>query len=268
MNIFTIGFIPFRLIDILDIGLFTVVFYRIFIMIKDTRAITMFLGLVTVVICGFFIDLFNLTIVSWIFDSVGTVFWLAFFVIFQPEFRRILMQLGQNRILRTLLKIESKTVIDEIVKSAFLLSDKRIGGLFVLQKNVGLKHVIETGTSLKAEVTSELLVTIFYPGTPLHDGAVIIVNDMLIAAQCILPISQKHDLESKYGTRHRAALGMSEESDAVIIVISEETGDISIAYNGKLLRIESEIILKKRILRLFNQKKSVGSLAGRQVTSI
>lgn len=251
MPLFNIGFITFKLADLLDLIIFTGLFYRLFIMLKDTRALTMFIGMFTILIMGIVAGMLNFSVISMLMESIGTIFWLAFFILFQPELRRLLMQLGQSRLIRKLFKIEAKTVIDEIVKASFELSDKRIGGLIVLQKNVGLKNISETGIALKSEVSSELICTIFYPGTPLHDGAVIIVNDVIVAAECILPVSHDPEIDSKYGTRHRAALGLSEESDAVIIVISEETGKVSLAYNGKLLIIENQEKLKKRITRLF-----------------
>jgi len=222
MHIFSIEFINFSFTDLVDLFLFTGIFYKLFIMLKDTRAITMFLGMFSILLLGWFADFLNFGILSWVMQSIGPIFWLAFFILFSPELRRILLQIGQNKIIRSLLKIEAKTVIDVIVTSAFALS--------------------------------ELLVTLFYPGTPLHDGAVVIVNDVLVAAACLLPMTSK-EVDSKYGTRHRAALGLSEESDAVVIIVSEETGDVSIAYNGKLLKVEDTESLKKKIKRLFHQMK-------------
>jgi len=251
MHLFDIGFIPFNLVDFLDLILFTVIFYRFYIMIKDTRAITMFVGLFSVLIFGVIAESLNFSIISWLMASIGPIFWLAFFILFQPELRRILIEIGHNRFIRMLLKIETKTVIDEVAKAAFILSEKRFGGLLVLQRSVGIKGVVDTGVLLKSEVTAELLVTIFFPRSPLHDGAAIINNDVLVAAQCILPVSDRDNLDTKYGTRHRAALGLSEESDAVIIVISEETGDISIVFKGEFLKIESEESLVKKVKRLF-----------------
>ncbi len=251
MHLFDIGFIPFNLVDFLDLILFTVIFYRFYIMIKDTRAITMFVGLFSVLIFGVIAESLNFSIISWLMGSIGPIFWLAFFILFQPELRRILIEIGHNRFIRMLLKIETKTVIDEVAKAAFILSEKRFGGLLVLQRSVGIKNVIDTGVMLKSEVTAELLVTIFFPRSPLHDGAAIINNDVLVAAQCILPVSDRDNLDTKYGTRHRAALGLSEESDAVIIVVSEETGDISIVFKGEFLKIETEESLVKKVKRLF-----------------
>ncbi|MBN1967801.1 MAG: diadenylate cyclase CdaA [Candidatus Delongbacteria bacterium] len=251
MVLFKIGFIDFNLADFVDILLFTIIIYKLFNLVRDTRVITMFIGIFTILLIGFFADLLNLTILSWLVKSISTVFWLLIFILFQPEFRRILMYIGQNKLIRKFLKIEVKTVTDEIVHAAYALSEKRFGGLFVLQKNVGLKAVVDTGVPLKSEVTSDLLTTIFYPRSELHDGAVVIANDVLLAARCILPITSREDLEAKYGTRHRAALGLSEESDAVIIVVSEETGNVSVAYNGEILKIESPEQLIKKIERLF-----------------
>ena len=200
MNLFDIGFLNFKLLDLFDMVLFTSISYKLFLMLKDTRAITMFIGMVFIAFIAFVTDFLNFTIVSWLLDSMGPIFWVAFVILFQPELRRILLQIGQNKLVRKLLKIDPKTVTDEIVKASFELSEKRFGGLFVLQKNVGLKNVIETGTMLKSEVSKELLVSIFFPRSPLHDGAIVIVNDVLVAAQCILPISQREDIDSKYGT--------------------------------------------------------------------
>ncbi len=251
MTFFNIGFITFGLSDLLDILLFTGIIYKLFILVKDTRVITMFIGVLSILFLGVLAETFNFTILTWLVRSLSTVFWLAFFILFQPELRRVLMLIGQNRFIRKMLKIEAKTIVDEVVFAAFALSEKRYGALFVLQKNMGLKSIVDTGVPLKSEVSSDLLTTIFYPRSELHDGAVIISDDVLLAARCILPITSREDLEAKYGTRHRAALGMSEESDAVIVVVSEETGTVSIAYNGEILKVDDEDMLKNKIKRLF-----------------
>lgn len=253
MTLINFGFISFGVSDLVDIIIFTAVFYKLFTMVKDTRAITMFVGVLSIILIGRVADFFNLTIISWIIDSLSTIFWLAFFIIFQPELRRILLQLGQNRFVRKIFKIEAKTVVKEVAEAAFALSEKRFGGLFVLQKNMGLKGIVETGVELKSEVNSDLLISIFFPRSPLHDGAVLISNDVLVAARCILPLSQRHNLESKYGTRHRAAIGLTEESDAVVVVVSEETGNISLAFNGEILKVDDMETLVNKINRIFSQ---------------
>jgi len=255
MELFKIGFISFTIIDLTDILLVSFIFYKLYDVVKDSRATTMFLGMMMVVLVGLVADFFNLTIISWILTSMRTVFWLAFFILFQPELRRILTHIGQNRIIRKLLQIKTQTIFDEIVKAAFMLSEKRIGGLIVLQKNVGIKAVIESGIPIKSEVTPELIVTIFNPSSPLHDGAVIISNDQIVAAKCILPSTSK-DIGAQFGTRHRAAVGLSEESDAIIVIVSEETGDVRIAYDGDLLKLNNNEDLKLKLEKLFKYDRS------------
>jgi diadenylate cyclase len=255
MELFRIGFISFTIVDLADILIFTFVFYKLYSVVKDSRATTMFLGMLSVVVIGIFAEFLNLTIMSWIINSLRTIFWLGFFILFQPELRRILTHIGQNRVLNRLLQIKTQTIFDEVSKAAFMLSEKRIGGLIVLSKNVGIKSVIESGIQIKSDVSPELLATIFNPASPLHDGAVVVSNDQIVAAKCILPASTK-DIGPQFGTRHRAAVGLSEESDAIIVVVSEETGEVRIAYDGDLLRIDNADDLKKRMEKLFSYDRS------------
>ena len=255
MELFKIGFLTFSFVDLADIMLFTFIFYKLYNVVKDSRATTMFLGLMIVVMFAVVVEFFNLAVMTWMMTSIKTIFWLAFFILFQPELRRILTHIGQNRIIRQFLQIKVQTVFDEISKATFMLSDKRIGGLIVLQKNVGIKSVIESGISIKSDLTSELIVTIFNPSSPLHDGAIVVSNDQIIAAKCILPTTTK-DIGPQFGTRHMAAVGLSEESDAIIVVISEETGDVRIAFDGDLLKMSKEEELKIKLDKLFKHEKT------------
>lgn len=250
MELFKIGFITFTISDLADILLFTFIIYKLYNVVKDSRATTMFIGLIFVITIGIIADFLNLSIISWLVNALKTIFWLAFFILFQPEIRRVLTHIGQNKLVRRFLQIKIQTVFDSVAKAAFMLSDKRIGGLIVLQKNVGMKGVIESGIMIKSEVTPELIVTIFSPSSPLHDGAVIISNDQLVAAKCYLPATTK-DIGSQFGTRHRAAVGLSEESDAIIIVVSEETGEVRLAYDGDLLKTDKYEDLKVKLEKLF-----------------
>jgi len=254
MELFQIGFLSFTISDLTDIILFTFIFYKLYNVVKDSRATTMFLGLLLVVLVGIVADFLNLAIMSWLVNSIKTIFWLAFFILFQPEIRRILTHIGQNRLIRKFLQIKSQTIFDEIAKAAFMLADKRLGGLIVLQKNVGIKTVIESGIPIKSEVTPELIVTIFNPTSPLHDGAVVISNDQIVAAKCILPSTAK-EIGSQFGTRHRAAVGLSEESDAIIVVVSEETGEVRIAYDGDLLKTNKDEDLNLKLEKLFKYEQ-------------
>jgi diadenylate cyclase len=254
MELFRIGFLSFTLADLADISLFTFIFYKLYNVVKDSRATTMFLGLLFVVLVGIISDFLNLVIMSWLVSSIKTIFWLAFFILFQPELRRILTHIGQNKLVRKFLQIKTQTIFDEVAKAAFMLSDKRLGGLIVLQKNVGIKSVIESGIPIKSEVSSELIVTIFNPSSPLHDGAVVISNDQIVAAKCLLP-STAREIGSQFGTRHRAAVGLSEESDAIIVVVSEETGEVRIAYDGDLLKTNKDEDLNLKLEKLFRYER-------------
>jgi diadenylate cyclase len=180
-----------------------------------------------------------------------TVWVIAFVIIFQPELRRALASLGQHRFLSRFFTVEETGVLPEIIKSVSRLAEKGIGAIIVLEKDMGLKNYIETGTKIDARLTAELVETIFSPTSPLHDGAVIVQNDRVAAAGCILPLTQDQRLSVSLGTRHRAAIGLTEETDAVVIVVSEETQAISYAQSGKLTRKIDINTLRAELLRNF-----------------
>lgn len=223
-------------VDLLDIIIVAFLFYRLFLLIRGTRASQMFIGLFLLIVLSIVAQWLNLNAVNWILSSLKTVWVIAFVILFQPELRKALSLLGQNRILGAFLKVEQSGTVSEIVKACQQLSMKNIGAIIVIEQDVGLRNYIETGTPLDARVTSDLLVTIFTPPGPLHDGAVIVDKNRVIAAGCILPLSQNPRLGTSLGTRHRAGLGLSEETDAITIIVSEETGMISLAMGGKLKR--------------------------------
>lgn len=223
-------------IDLLDIIIVAFLFYRLFLLVKGTRATQMFIGLFLLIILSVVVQWLNLNALNWILSSLKTVWVVAFVILFQPELRRALTQLGQNRLLGFIIKVEESGTVSEIVKACHQLVQKGLGAIIVIEQDVGLRNYIETGTPLDAKVTSELIVTIFTPPSPLHDGAVIIEKSRVLAAGCILPLSQNPRLAKSLGTRHRAGLGLSEESDAVVIIVSEETASISLAIGGKLKR--------------------------------
>jgi diadenylate cyclase len=230
---------PFQIkltVDILDVIIVAFLFYRLFLLIKGTRATQMFIGLFLLIIVSFFAQWLNLNALNWILSSLKTVWVIAFVILFQPELRKALTQMGQNRVIGFFIKVEESGTVTEIVKSCHQLSQKGLGAIIVIEQDVGLKNYIETGTPLDARVTAELLGTIFTPPGPLHDGAAIIEKNRIVAAGCILPLSQNPRLGKSLGTRHRAGLGLSEETDAIVIIISEETRMISLAIAGKLKR--------------------------------
>ncbi len=194
---------------------------------RGTRAVHMFFGLVILFILSVVAQWAHLMALNWIISSLKTVWVIAFVIIFQPELRRALASLGQHRFLSRFFTVEETGVLPEIIKSVTRLADKGIGAIIVLEKDMGLKNYIETGTKIDARLTAELIETIFSPTSPLHDGAVIVQNDRITAAGCILPLTQDQRLSVSLGTRHRAAIGLTEETDAVVIVVSEETQAIS-----------------------------------------
>lgn len=257
IDLFKIGFINFTLLDLLDIVAVYIIFYSLYKVLRGTRAAQMFAGMLMIIIASFIVQILNMEGLSWLISSFAGVWVIAFVIIFQPELRRLLIQIGQSRLIRTIFKVEENRAINAVVDAADQLAERHYGGLIILQKDTGLKGIMESGIILQAEVSSELLVSIFFPRTPLHDGAVVISNDLIQAAKCILPLTQNPEVDKSLGTRHRAALGMTEESDAVAIVVSEETGRIAVAYLGEFLhRNLDKINLKKYLEMIFEVAKS------------
>ena len=235
LELFKLGFLTVTLVDVLDILIISYILYKLYFFIRGSRAAQMFIGLILILIASVVVQLLGFSGLNWIFSSLRTVWLVAFVILFQPELRRILIYLGQVPLIRRILRVSMpRRLTEEILKAAMELSKRGFGGLIVVVQNTGVKSIIETGQKIQAEISVPLIVSIFNPRSPLHDGAIVIQNEMIEAAQCILPLSQRPDLDPKFGTRHRAALGLSEESDAVIVIVSEETGKISLAYEGEL----------------------------------
>lgn len=216
----------------LEIIILWFVLYRILLFARGTRAAQVLKGIIVLIILFLFTQRFGLETLNWILTKLFALSVIAVLIIFQPELRRGLARLGQNHFLGSFLKEEQ--IIEEIVTAVINLSQKKIGALIAIEREVALKPYIESGVPLQSKLTHELLSTIFIPNAPLHDGGVIIEEGLLAAAGCLFPLSQNPRLSKILGTRHRAALGLTEETDAVVIVISEETGAISVAMGGKL----------------------------------
>jgi diadenylate cyclase len=224
-------------LDILDVGIVTVLFYKLYMFIRSTRAVTMFLGLLLIIGAGFLAGFLGLHGLNWIIASLKTIWLVGFLIVFQPELRRALSTLGQNPIVRPFVaRARVSEAAGTLVNAVFEMADSRTGALIVILGGAGLKGVIETGTPLHARISEELLLSIFNTKAPLHDGAVILQGDTILAAGCILPLTQDPRLSRTLGTRHRAALGISEETDVDVIVVSEETGTVSHAKGGRLTR--------------------------------
>jgi diadenylate cyclase len=242
------------LVNIFDIAITAYIFYRLMLLFKGTRSVQIILGILTLVIMTFVSrDFLHLRTLSWLLDKfwVATVIILA--VIFQSEIRSALAQLGSAPWNRILMPLEVEFV-NQIIDALTYFSNNRIGALIVLEQDTGLRNYIETGTVINGQVSSELIKSIFNPKSPLHDGAVIIQNARLTAAGCILPLSHEPNISKILGTRHRAAIGLSEVTDAIVIVASEETSGISVARSGKLETGVDLDDLKRRLIDLYRQR--------------
>ncbi len=226
-------------INIVDVLLVWFVVYQLIKVIKGTKAVQLLKGIFAIVIARIVTDIFDLTTLGWMIDQVLNWGILAVIIIFQPELRRALEQLGRGRLFaRTMMdeEEERKRILEALSKSVNYMAKRRIGALISIEKETGLSEYIETGTPLNSNLTSELLINIFIPNAPLHDGAVILQRNRIAAAGCYLPLSESPFISKELGTRHRAAIGLSEVSDAITIIVSEETGAISIATDGNLNR--------------------------------
>lgn len=224
-------------LDILDVAIVTVLFYKLYMFIRSTRAVTMFLGLLIIIGAGFLAEFLGLEGLNWIIGSLKTIWLIGFLIVFQPELRRALSTLGQNPLVRPFVtRGEAGESVDMLTHVIFQMAEARTGALILMLGQTGLKGVIETGTPLYAQLSEELILSIFQIKSPLHDGAVIIHRDQIVAAGCILPLTQDTRLSRTLGTRHRAAIGITEESDCEAIVVSEETGTVSYARAGRLKR--------------------------------
>ena len=232
MTLFKIGFLTITILDIVDILLVTWLFIKLYSYFRGTRAGQMLVGLIIILLSSFVFRAIGMSGMTWIVDQVQTVWVVAFVILFQPELRRLLIYVGTTRFFQRLFRVGSSSTIDAVVKASVQMQERGWGAIIVLQRDTGLKNIKEAGTPVKAEVSSPLLVSIFNPQSPLHDGAVIIQNNIIEAAQCILPLTESDMVDPEMGTRHRAALGISEETDIIAIVVSEEKKRISVAVNG------------------------------------
>ncbi|HJU90103.1 MAG TPA: diadenylate cyclase CdaA [Gemmatimonadaceae bacterium] len=222
--------------DAVEIIVVAYVIYRVLLLIHGTRAVQMLIGIVVLVLAYALAWTFKLTMITYILGLVFTYGAFAALVVFQPELRAALAHLGQTPMARFFKRMEVGEVAEEIAEAVERLSRSGIGSIIALEREVNLGDYVQSGTSMQAKVSSDLLATIFTPYSPLHDGAVIVRGDTIIGAGCILPLTQQPLEDRSLGTRHRAALGLSDETDALVIVVSEETATISVAQNGRLMR--------------------------------
>ena len=235
---------------LLDIFILTFIIYKGYQILVQTRAIQLIKGAFTLIIIYFFAFVLNLKTLLWVLELFGPNIVIGIAIIFQPELRKIFTRLGQGNWFRFSSNTETHH-FESVINSIEILSDHRQGSLIVLPRKVGLKNILETGTMIDSELSTSLILTLFSEDAPLHDGAVIIKSGRIIAAGCFLPLSEQIDIKKSFGTRHRAALGLAEETDAVVIIVSEETGAISLAYDANLLYNLSLTELSENLQKIF-----------------
>lgn len=241
---------------LLEILILAVLIYYLIIFFRGTRGVQVLVGLLVFSFAFFLTSLLRMDTLYWLLTRVSGYFVIAFVVIFQPEIRRFLAELGKRHILRG--AGMDRAMVDAVAQAVLLLADRKIGALIAIEQEIGTRTVQESGTSIDSALTPELLASIFFPHTPLHDGGVIIKDGRILAAGCLFPLSTREELSKALGTRHRAAIGLTEETDAVVVVVSEETGTISVAYKGRLTRGLDEEKLKRLLSMLLLRKPGLG----------
>lgn len=237
---------------ILEVGILAFLLYSALLFVRGTRAMTILLGLAMVIIAMVGLSEFlQLEVIEWILLKMWTFLAIAVLVLFQPEIRRAFAQIGSQQ---NLLRLHSnawreKELIDTLLDTTFFLGDHRIGALIAIERDIGTRAFSDTGVDINAPVSQELVTTIFFPNTPLHDGGIIVRDNMLASAGCIFPLTQSPEFSQSLGTRHRAAVGITEETDAVAIVVSEESGAVSLAHRGRLVRGIDRARLQRHLIK-------------------
>lgn len=259
MELFKIGFLSVKIMDVIDILIVTYVFYKLYTIMKGTIASQIFIALVLIIAFSFIAQLLNMQATGWLLSRITDIWVIAFIILFQPEIRRLLLFIGKTRVAKIFTKTNIDENVNEIAEACFELKNRGWGALMVIERTTGLKNVIETGDIIQSRIKKEILISIFNPKSPLHDGAVIFKNEKIEAARCLLPLSEPEKIRNKnLGTRHRAGIGITEISDAVAIIVSEERRVISVAENGELTFYDNISQLKERLIKSMG-KTSVAS---------
>lgn len=234
---------------LIDIGVVSFLFYKILYMLRDSRALQLIKGVVLILVLSLIADFLELSTVSYLIKLLLQILPVLIVVMFQPEIRRAIEGIGKNKLRDLFVPHNSSTdtnvMVEEVVKAVFAMSEEKVGALIVFERSTNLGEIIRTGTLVEANVSTQLLRMIFVPKTPLHDGAVIIRSNKIYAAACYLPLTDNPDLSKDLGTRHRAGIGITETADCITVIVSEETGTVSIARNGVLTRNMTPDILRK-----------------------
>ena len=241
-----------QFLSLVDIAIVALILYYAFLFIRGTKASKIVYGILFLILVVFLGRLLNLRTLNWVLGHLATMVVVAIPVVFQPELRRGLERLGRSKFLsKTYFLSDRKLarIVQEVVKALKILKTNKVGALIVIERQTGLGEYLESGTKLNADLTSELILNIFFPNSPLHDGAIIIQGDKIAAASCVLPLDESKTTYT-YGTRHRAALGISENADAVVLVVSEERGVVSIVVNGQIKENVDFADLEARLIKL------------------
>lgn len=245
------------LLDILDILIVAIILYKLYEMLQDTRAITLVKGLLMILGLTIVSNWLGLHVIYWLLQKTVTLLFVALPIVFQPELRRTLEHLGQGRFFGRSVFLndeEARSLVNELDKAVMVMSKNKIGSLLVIEREIGLNDICASGIQIDGLITADFLLNVFIPNTPLHDGAAIIRGKRLIAAGCLLPLTDNRSLSTELGTRHRAAIGLSEQSDAMVVVVSEETGTVSVVENGRIVRHLNSDMLKARLSPIFVPK--------------
>jgi len=253
--------------DIVEIIILSVLFYHILLWMKNTRAWMLFKGILVILISAFIASVFNLTTILWLLNKTLSVGIIAVIVVFQPELRKALEQLGKKNIFGELFSFDddkkkndgkfSDRTINELVKATFELARTKTGALIVIEGELNLEEYIRTGINIDSAISNQLLINIFEHNTPLHDGAVIIRGDRIVSATCYLPLSSNMEISKELGTRHRAGVGISESSDAFTIIVSEQTGKVSVTVDGHITRNIDGDSLRRMLVKVQNKTVEV-----------
>lgn len=255
----------FRIIDFIDIGIVALIVYRVLLLIRGTRAMQMLTGIGILGIGFYLSSLFELFTAHWIFSYFFDYLILIVVVLFQDDLRRALTNVGKNPFFSGASVEQEREMIDEIARAASRLAKEKIGALIVIERETGLKNFIDTGSRLESKVKAELLYAIFVPVSPIHDGAAIITSGRIAAAGCFLPLSKDPNIDKRYGTRHRAALGLTEDTDAIVVLVSEEAGEAHLVKGGRITTNLSEEDLKASLSALLDLSRGETNLPKRML---
>jgi diadenylate cyclase len=252
IDLFKIGFLTVTFTDLIDIAIVSFIIYKLYTLLRGTIATQIFAGLMIILVFSFISQVANLKALSWLLKLITDIWVIAFLILFQPEIRRLLVIVAKNPIFKIFVKSEPPEPASIITEAAFELSQHQHGALMVILKSSGIRGLTETGEQINAKLSKDLLRSIFFPRSPLHDGAVVIKNNTIEAVRCTLPLSSTTSLNGEaLGMRHRAGLGISEQADVITVIVSEESGSISIAENGELIKGLSKDALRKRLTKAF-----------------